>query len=140
MPDSRANFGESLKAFCDKNGYSCSRTDTDMSSNEEITRFDAEKNNPIAVMADIGLLYGPVAEAKSVLMDWVLTDEGQTIFAKFGARPIRYVLGDLQLPAEVRAKWLPDEAYRDVQQVKDWAKTDPSRIAELWDREVLTAG
>jgi putative spermidine/putrescine transport system substrate-binding protein len=312
MPDSWANFGESLKAFCEKNAFTCSRTDTDMSSNEEITRFDAEKNNPIAVMADIGLLYGPVAEAKAVVppylppnasklpenlkaknggwvatfsgvpafvvntdvvknvprtwddllrpeykgligtsdprtsgtgaaifvawafafggdennlqpavdfakkllpnfkgvasgnaqtlekgeipiqckydfnckaaeeavkekgvnavtvipgvsmyapsglmlnkynvgkmdfakmyMEWVLTDEGQTIFAKFGARPIRYVLGDLQLPADARSKWLPDDAYSNVKQVKDWAKADPARVAELWDSEVLTAG
>ena len=71
MPDTWANFGESIKMFCEKNGFTCSRTDTDMSSNEEITRFDAEKNNPIGVMADIGLLYGPVAEKKGVVPSYL---------------------------------------------------------------------
>ena len=33
-------------------------TDTDMSSLEEITKFDAEKANPIAMFADIGMLWG----------------------------------------------------------------------------------
>ena len=32
-----------------------------------------------------------------LMLDFVLTDEGQTAFAKFGARPIRWVLGDLKL-------------------------------------------
>ncbi|HEV2009566.1 MAG TPA: ABC transporter substrate-binding protein [Candidatus Limnocylindria bacterium] len=309
MPDSWANYGESIDQFCKKNGFTCKRTDTDMSSNEEITRFDAEKNNPVAVFADIGLLYGPVAEKKGVVpnflppsasklpdgfkaktggwiatftgvpgfivntdviknvpqtwddllkpeykgkigmgdprksgtaatsflawayahggsednlqpgvdfakkllpnikgvaegnaqtlekgevpiqikydfnllaaqttlkgkgvnaeviipgvsvyapsglmlntyntakmdlikmfAEWVLTDEGQTVFAKFGARPVRYITGDLKLSAEAKTKWLPDDRYKDVKQVNDWSKVDPAKIAEVWDTQVL---
>lgn len=309
LPDTWANYGKSLQRFCERNGFTCQRTDTDMSSNEEITKFDAEKNKPTGVMADIGLPYGPVAEKKGVLppylppsaaklpggfkaktggwiatfvgvpgfivntdvvkrvpktwddlvrpeykgligmsdprtsgtgiatllawvyahggdennlgpgiefakkllpnfkgvatgnvqsmekgeipiqvkydfnlvaaqvalkakgvntavvvpgvsiyapsglmvnkyntakmdlakmfMEWVLTDEGQAIFAEFGARPVRYVLGDLQLPPGAKAKWLPDEMYKDVKQVKDWSKVDPQKIADIWDNQVL---
>jgi putative spermidine/putrescine transport system substrate-binding protein len=310
MPDDWANYGESIQAFCLKLGASgCKHTDTDMSSNEEITRFDAEKNNPSGVFADIGLLYGPVAEKKGVVpaylppnasklpdgfkareggwvatfvgvpgyvvntdvvkevprtwddllkpqykgkigfgdprksgtaatsflawafahggdennlspaveyakkllpnikgvaegnddtlekgeipiqikydfnlnakvaamkkkgvnteavipgisvyapsglminkfntgkmdleksfIDWVLSDDGQTVFAKFGARPVRYVIGDLKLPDEAKTKWLPDAMYKDVKQVKDWSLVDPQKIADLWDNQVL---
>ncbi len=316
MPDSWANYGASITAFCQKNWtFDClpKRTDTDMSSAEEIQRFDGEKNNPIAVMADIGIQFGPVAEtigvvpeylppnasglpegfksktggwvgtfvgvpgfvvntdvmedkgipvprtwadltkpeykglvgigqvgksgtattsfiamtmaaggsiddfgpgvtfAKSLLaniegvkegaaedlekgeipiqikydfnllaaaeavkekgvnaevvipsdgslyaasalmvnkyntgkmdfakmfMEWVLTDEGQTVFAEFGARPVRYVLGDLQLPDTAKAKWLPDDMYANVQQV-DITKVTIDQIAEIWNGQVL---
>jgi putative spermidine/putrescine transport system substrate-binding protein len=312
MPDDWANYGESIQAFCQKIGTTCKHTDTDMSSNEEITRFDAEKNNPTGLFADIGLLYGPVAEKKGVVppylppnaaklpdgfkakeggwvatfvgvpgyivntdvikdvpktwddllkadykgkigigdprksgtaatsflawafahggdennlqpgidyakkllpnikgvaegnddtlekgeipiqikydfnlnakantmkakgvntqvvipgvsvyapsglmlnkfntarmdvekmfIDWVLSDDGQTVFAKFGARPVRYVTGDLKLGDDAKTKWLPDDMYRDVKQVKDWSKVDPARIADIWDNEVLAGG
>src|SRR5438552_3221485 len=40
LPDDWANYGESLKQFCAHYQFSsCNHTDTDMSSNEEITRF-----------------------------------------------------------------------------------------------------
>ncbi len=54
------------------------------------------------------------ADLAKLLLDFVLADEAQTAFAEFGARPIRYVLGDLELPDEAKAKWLPDAAYADV--------------------------
>jgi putative spermidine/putrescine transport system substrate-binding protein len=312
MPDSWANYGESFARFCETNGFECSRTDTDMSSLEEITSFDAEKNNPVAAFADIGIMFGPVADqvgvvppflpenaailgeglkspeggwlatftgvpgynvnvdvleergiaipetwadlikpeyqglvglgavgssgtattsfiamnyaaggsmddfgpgieyakalipnfanaegandtmergeipiqvkydfnliaqadamaekgidvqtvipsdgsiyapsalmlngyntAKADLMkmfaEWVLSDEGQQIFAEFGARPIRYVLGDLQLPDEAKAKWLPDEQYANVQVVDLTAKAI-DEIKDIWEADVL---
>lgn len=76
-------------------------------------------------------------DVAKLLMDYVLSDEGQLTFAKFGARPIRYVLNDLQLPDQVKVGWLPDEHYRQVQQVKDWSKIDAERIGRLWQDEVL---
>ena len=93
-------------------------------------------------------VYGPSAlminkynTAKSdlakLLLEFVLADEAQTAFAEFGARPIRYVLGDLELPDAAKAKWLPDEDYADVEQVEDWTKVDANTIAETWDVEVL---
>lgn len=308
MPDDWANYGGVLKAFSEKYGFPVNRVDTDMTSMQEITKYDAEKGNPVAVSSDIGLIYGPIAEevgvvppylppsaeglpenlkaasggwvatftgvpsiivntdviatvpetwddllgeeftgkigmrdprtagegatsfiawayahggsendlapgiefakqllpqfgpqegnaqelekgevpvmikydfnalafqatlaekgvktavvipgtsiyapsalminryntAKSdlakLLLDFVLADEAQTAFAEFGARPIRYVLGDLELPDTAKAKWLPDDDYADVQQVQDWSKVDANTLAELWDIEVL---
>jgi putative spermidine/putrescine transport system substrate-binding protein len=307
MPDDWANYGGVLKAFAEKYEFVLSRTDTDMTSMEEITKYDAEKANPVAVSSDIGLIYGPIAEEVGVvppylpptaktlptglkgtnggwvatftgvpaiivntevistvpetwddllaaefagkigirdprtagegavaflawayanggdesnlgpgiefaqkllpqfapkeglpelekgeipvaikydfnalawaaaakekginttvvipgvsvygpsalminkyntakadlaklLLDFVLTDEAQTAFAEFGARPIRYVLGDLELPDTAKTKWLPDADYQDVKQVQDWSQVDANVIAETWDTEVL---
>jgi putative spermidine/putrescine transport system substrate-binding protein len=313
MPDSWANYGESIAQFCSTNGLTCNRLDTDMSSLEEITAFDAEKNAPVAVMADIGILFGPVADSQGVVppylppnadvlpegfksptggwiatftgvpgfnvnvdaleergvpipttwadlikpeyrgliglgavgesgtattafismnkaaggsltdfapgiayaqalvpniegvaegadpemergeipiqikydfnliaqanalrekgidvqtvipadgsiyapsalmlngyntakmdlakafSEWVLTDEGQEIFAKFGARPIRYVLGDLTLPDEAKALWLPDDQYAAVEAV-DLTSTSIDAIKDIWVGDVL---
>ena len=307
MPDDWANYGGVLGAFAEKYGFVLRRTDTDMTSMEEITKYDAEKANPVAVSSDIGLIYGPIAEEVGVvppylppsagnlpaglkatnggwvatftgvpaiivntdvistvpetwddllaeeftgkigirdprtagegavaflawayanggdesnlgpgiefaqkllpqfapkeglpelekgeipvaikydfnalawaaaakekginttvvipgvsvygpsalminkyntakadlaklLLDFVLTDEAQTAFAEFGARPIRYVLGDLELPDTAKTKWLPDADYQDVKQVQDWSRVDANTIAETWDTEVL---
>jgi len=307
MPDDWANYSGVLAAFAEKYGFVLGRTDTDMTSMEEITKYDAEKANPVAVSSDIGLIYGPIAEDVGVvppylppsaetlpaglkatsggwvatftgvpaiivntdvistvpetwddllaeeftgkigirdprtagegavaflawayanggdennlapgiefaqkllpqfapkeglpelekgeipvavkydfnalawsaaakekginttvvipgvsvygpsalminkyntakadlaklLLDFVLTDEAQTAFAEFGARPIRYVLGDLELPDTAKTKWLPDADYQDVKQVQDWSRVDANIIAETWDTEVL---
>jgi len=72
MPDDWANYGEVYKAFWASLGVTDGKhTDTDMSSLEEITKFDAEKANPIAMFADIGMLWGPVAEAKGVTPNYL---------------------------------------------------------------------
>jgi hypothetical protein len=44
MPDDWTNFGAIWGVFTAK--YGLTHTDTDMSSAEEIQKFDAEKNNP----------------------------------------------------------------------------------------------
>jgi putative spermidine/putrescine transport system substrate-binding protein len=71
MPPDWTNFGEIWNAFLPKYGPAAgtplTHTDTDMSSAEEIQKFDAEKNNPVADQGDIGIQFGPVAvEAKAV--------------------------------------------------------------------------
>jgi putative spermidine/putrescine transport system substrate-binding protein len=48
-------------------GFPLKRVDTDMTSMEEITKYDAEKANPVAVGSDIGLIYGPIAEETGVV-------------------------------------------------------------------------
>jgi Bacterial extracellular solute-binding protein len=45
-------------------------TDSEMSSLEEITKFDAEKNNLAGMLADIGLLWGRVAEKSGVVPEY----------------------------------------------------------------------
>jgi putative spermidine/putrescine transport system substrate-binding protein len=77
------------------------------------------------------------AEAIKSFLDYVLSDEAQTIFAKFGARPIRSVLGQLELPDEAKANWLPDADYAQVKVVEDFTKIDAEQIADIWDEEVL---
>lgn len=59
MPPDWTNFGEIWDGFLPK--YNLTHTDTDMSSAEEIQKFDAEKNNPVADIGDIGIQFGPVA-------------------------------------------------------------------------------
>jgi putative spermidine/putrescine transport system substrate-binding protein len=72
-----------------------------------------------------------------VFMDYVLSDEAQLLFAKFGARPIRSVLGQLEIPAELKANWLPDADYAQVQVVQDFTSLDALKIADTWQTEVL---
>lgn len=48
--------------------YGLKHTDTDMSSAEEIQKWDAEKNNPVSDVGDIGLQFGPIAEDRGVLL------------------------------------------------------------------------
>jgi putative spermidine/putrescine transport system substrate-binding protein len=59
MPPDWTNFGAIWDKFLPK--YGLQHTDTDMSSAEEIQKFDAEKNNPVADQGDIGIQFGPVA-------------------------------------------------------------------------------
>lgn len=316
MPDDWANYGEIIKTFCAKYEIAgCNHVDTDMTSAEEIQRYDAEKNNPVAIFSDIGLAYGPTASEKGVVppylppsasklpadlkakdggwvatfvgvpsilvnldalkaknlpepkdwadlanpqykglvgvrtpgkagegdafflalvyttggsygnfdpgialakkiaanlagqagnaelaekgeipilikydfnnisiaaqlkakgiavdvfipssgsiyapsgmmvngyntkqmnvaklyMDYVLSDEAQTVFAKFGARPIRFVLGDLQLPAETTANWLSNDQYAKVQRF-DFTQVQPTDIGQIWESQVLAGG
>ncbi|HEX7490855.1 MAG TPA: extracellular solute-binding protein [Candidatus Limnocylindrales bacterium] len=74
-----------------------------------------------------------------MFMDWILTDAGQTIFAKFGARPIRYVLGDLTLPDSAKTLWLPDTQYKPVQTI-DTSKIDITKVADVWQNQVGAGG
>lgn len=59
MPPDWTNFGAIWDKILPK--YNLTHTDTDMSSAEEIQKFDAEKNNPVADQGDIGIQFGPVA-------------------------------------------------------------------------------
>src|SRR3954467_4188975 len=65
MPPDWTNFGaiwdKFLNAYGPAAGTPLTHTDTDMSSAEEIQKFDAEKNNPVADQGDIGIQFGPVA-------------------------------------------------------------------------------
>jgi putative spermidine/putrescine transport system substrate-binding protein len=78
------------------------------------------------------------ADFGKLFMDWVLTDEGQELFAKFGSRPIRSVVGDnrLVVPADLRVNWLPDEAYAPVQTI-DFRAIDSDHLADIWQNQVL---
>ena len=104
----------------------------------------------IVIPAD-GSVYGPSAllmnryetahrDFGRMFMEWVLTDQGQLIFARFGARPIRSIIGEdrLVVPAEARASWLPDEIYAPVEAI-DFTAIDSEEIAALWEEHVVGA-
>ncbi|MGB9682881.1 MAG: ABC transporter substrate-binding protein [bacterium] len=65
MPDDWANLGEIWKAFCAK--YGLTHEDTDMGSMEELNKFAAEKDKPIADVGDIGIAFGSVGIKMGVL-------------------------------------------------------------------------
>lgn len=76
-------------------------------------------------------------DSAKAFMEYVLGDEAAALFAKFGARPIRYVLGTQELPAEAKANWLPEEQYADVQVVENFTAIDALTVATTWEDEVL---
>ena len=103
-------------------------------------------NAEVIIPAD-GSLYAPSAlmlnkyntakmNVAKLMLDFVLSDEGQAAFAKFGARPIRWVLGDLKLPDEAKANWLPDAAYAKVHSIPDWSQVDLQKVVATYRDEV----
>lgn len=73
--------------------------------------------------------------AAAMAREFILSDEGQINLAKGYARPVR----EVELPAEVKAKMLPDEQYensRMVQDQKAWDETT-KKIGGLWQEEVV---
>ena len=76
-------------------------------------------------------------DALQLYMEYVLSEEAATAFAKFGARPIGYVLGEQELSDEAKANWLPEEDYAGVVVVENFAGLDANQIATIWDEEVL---
>ncbi|WP_276121482.1 ABC transporter substrate-binding protein [Pararhizobium qamdonense] len=106
-----------------------------------------EKGINCEVIIPQGTIYAPSAamingfhtakmNIAKLFLDYVLSDEAQTAFAKFGARPIRWVLGDLNLPSEARKGWLPDEQYAHVIKIDDWSAVDVAQLAQYWVDEV----
>ena len=65
MPDSWANLGEIWGQFTQD--YGITHSDTDMTSAEEISKFDAEKNSPVADIGDVGITFGNVAISRDVV-------------------------------------------------------------------------
>ena len=78
------------------------------------------------------------ADLAKMFMEWVLTDEGQVIFSKFGARPMRTVAGEnkITVPDEARAHWLPDDQYANVASL-DWTQIDSDEILDVWENQVV---
>jgi putative spermidine/putrescine transport system substrate-binding protein len=64
MPDSWANWKDTWADV--QTNYGLTHTDTDMSSAEEIAKFEAEKDKPTADIGDVGIAFGPVAVEKGV--------------------------------------------------------------------------
>jgi len=78
------------------------------------------------------------ADFSKMFMDWVLTDEAQILFSKYGARPIRTVSGDnkVAIPDGARVRFLPDADYANVVEV-DWQQVNSEDIATMWENQVV---
>lgn len=66
MPDQWANWGATWADLRKKFGIV--HTDTDMSSAEEIAKFDAERSNATADIADIGFEFAPYAKQRELTL------------------------------------------------------------------------
>lgn len=64
MPDTWANWKDTWVDL--KSKYGLEHSDTDMSSADEINKFEAEKNKPTADIGDVGIAFGPVAVDRGV--------------------------------------------------------------------------
>ncbi|MDB4867585.1 MAG: transporter substrate-binding protein [Cohnella sp.] len=94
MPDTWANWKDTWDQL--KSKHQISHTDTDMSSAEEIAKFDAEKNKPTADIGDVGIAFGNMAVAKGVTQpyktqywdevpDWAKDKDGNWMVAYTGS-------------------------------------------------------
>ncbi len=99
------------------------------------------------IVPDDGTLYTPSAivinrwapnpDLARKFADFVTSDEGQLLVAKGLARPIRYLAGNLAVPEEIKANWLPDSAYEGkVKVVQDWSAFNQDEFVKLWTTEV----
>lgn len=81
--------------------------------------------------------YAKNPNAAKLAREYILSDAGQINLAKGNARPIRAEF--LKLPADVRAKLLPQEQYAKVQPVKDGAAWEATAKAlpQLWQEHVI---
>ena len=99
------------------------------------------------VIVGLLFLFGKKVAAREVAMfipnlarlfaDFVLSDEGQRLFAKGYAHPIRVVAGNLTLPADLNPK--PITQLTGGKYVRDWnaASVLLRDVAKRWAQEVL---
>lgn len=71
MPDDWANWGAMWKAITEK--YGVTHSDTDMSSAEELAKFEAEKANPSADIGEVGLEFGAIAVTRGLSQPYKTT-------------------------------------------------------------------
>ncbi|MCR4431738.1 MAG: extracellular solute-binding protein [Tepidanaerobacteraceae bacterium] len=81
--------------------------------------------------------WAPHPNLAKLFADFVTSDEGQIIFAKGYARPIRAIAGNLTLPKEVKDRMLPESFYGNVGKPQAWSEVPPELIADRWTKEVL---
>lgn len=81
--------------------------------------------------------YAKHPNAAKLAREYIFSDAGQINLAKGNARPIR--AEHLQLPAEVKARLLPNEQYAKAQPIKDgqaWEATS-KRLPRMWQENVI---
>ena len=94
MPDSWANWKDTWRDL--KSNYGLEHQDTDMSSAQEIAKFDAERKNATADIGDVGFAFARVAVRKGVtqpykpttwneIPDWAKDKDGHWALAYTGS-------------------------------------------------------
>ncbi|SDE48436.1 MULTISPECIES: ABC transporter substrate-binding protein [unclassified Paenibacillus] len=97
MPDTWANWVQTWNDLGTK--YSLKHTDTDMSSAEELAKFESEKDDATADIGDVGIAFGPLAKQKGLTLpyktsywndipDWAKDDEGHWLLGYTGTLSI----------------------------------------------------
>ena len=111
MPNSWANWKDT---WADLNKlYGLKHMDTDMSSAQEIAKFDAEKDNATADIGDVGAAFGPIAVQKGVTQPykpstweqipaWAKDQDGHWMLAYTGS--IAFIVNK-QLVKETPKSW-----------------------------------
>lgn len=93
MPDSWANWKETWEDIDEK--YSIKHSDTDMSSAEELAKFESEKKNASGDIGDVGIAFGSLAVERDLVIgyktsyfdeipDWAKDTEGKWIIGYTG--------------------------------------------------------
>ena len=93
MPDDWANWAGSWQALSDQ--YGISHTDSDMSSAEELSTFENEKDAPTKDIGDVGQAFGPMAVEMDVVQpykastwdsipDWAKDPDGKWTISYLG--------------------------------------------------------
>jgi putative spermidine/putrescine transport system substrate-binding protein len=111
MPDSWANWEGTWKGISSE--YSIKHTDTDMSSAEELAKFEAEGKNGSADIGDVGISFGPLAVSKDLTLayktsywedvpSWAKDDEGKWLLSYTGT--IAFIV-DTQTTSELPSSW-----------------------------------
>ncbi|MGN0481933.1 MAG: ABC transporter substrate-binding protein [Lachnospiraceae bacterium] len=97
MPDDWADWKDTWSGITDE--YGLKHTDVDLSSAEELSMFEAEKNNATKDIGDVGETYGTLAEKKGLTLkyktsywdeipDWAKDDDGDWVVAYYGTMAI----------------------------------------------------
>ncbi|BAK76808.1 ABC transporter, periplasmic binding protein [Pseudogulbenkiania sp. NH8B] len=111
MPDDWANWKDTWAQVTQK--YGLSHRDTDLSSAEELAKFEAEKTNATADIGDVGHTFGPVALQKGLtqpykpstwndIPSWAKDKDGHWVLAYTGT--ISFITNN-QLVKEPPKSW-----------------------------------
>ncbi|MBY0087423.1 ABC transporter substrate-binding protein [Brevibacillus brevis] len=137
MPDGWANWKGTWNDLNTK--YGLSHTDTDLSSSEEIAKFEAEKDSPTADIGDVGIAFGPIAVEKGLtqpyktshwddIPGWAKDDQGHWLVGYQGTIA---VLTDKKLVPNPPKTWndLLKGDYKVI--VDDVAKSNQAQMTVL---------
>jgi putative spermidine/putrescine transport system substrate-binding protein len=80
--------------------------------------------------------YAKNPNAAKLAREYILSDEGQVNLARGNARPIRT---SVVMPADVKAKMLPADQYRNAKPIQDFAawETTTKALPRQWQEQVM---